>query len=118
MHRFAQWWRRRKRAGFAYANGVAIAGASPDRHYVPQLRRALTWGVAVPLSVILAGALLPWGWLSALIWPAQIARLHRRGHTLTEATFLPLGAIAESIGAASYVMSSLRGRRAGLIEYK
>ncbi len=36
MNRFSQWWRRAKRAGYAYAQGAALRGAPPQRHWVPR----------------------------------------------------------------------------------
>src|SRR5207253_7864376 len=31
---FGQWWRRMVRAGYAYAEGAALHGSSPQRHWV------------------------------------------------------------------------------------
>ncbi len=118
MTKFSQWWQRRKRAGFAYANGVALAGAAPDRHYVPQLRRSLTWGIAIPAVVAGATLSVPWGGVLATIWPVQVLRLRQKGHSWTEAMFLPLGALPESLGIMSFALGRLRRGPARLIEYK
>ncbi len=48
MTRFGQWWRRSRRAGHAFAEGAALHGAGPDRHWVAETRRALIWGRASP----------------------------------------------------------------------
>ena len=45
MKRFGQWWQRMVRSGYAFAQGAAIHGASPERHFVWESRRALLWGV-------------------------------------------------------------------------
>jgi hypothetical protein len=50
MTRIGQWWKRAKRAGYAFAEGASLHGAPPERHYVPQARRALLWGLAMPAS--------------------------------------------------------------------
>lgn len=117
MTRFAQWWRRSRRAGHAFAEGAALHGAPPDRHWVAETRRALLWGAVLPLAVVLAGLAHPAGWLLALLWPAQVARLARRGG-LEWAFFTVLGKFAEAQGALGYYIDRLRGRRRGLIEYK
>lgn len=42
--RISQWWKRTKRAGHAFAEGAALHGAPPERHWVSETRRALIWG--------------------------------------------------------------------------
>jgi len=118
MTRFAQWWKRARRAGHAYAEGAALHGAPPERHGVAQRRRALIWGLALPLAA-LAGALIvsPLALLLLLAWPAQVARLARR-MPLEQALFLVLAKIPEALGVAEYHLRRLAGRPAGLIEYK
>ncbi|MDP5306002.1 glycosyltransferase family 2 protein [Paracoccus spongiarum] len=124
MTRLGQWWRRTRRAGHAFAEGAALHGAPPDRHWVAEARRALLWGVALPLAILLAALVSPaLALLLALAYPAQILRLAaRRG--LSDrlswdiALFAVLGRFAEAQGVLSYLLNRLRGRRAGLIEYK
>lgn len=114
MTRFGQWWRRSVRAGHAFAEGVARHGFG---HWGAETRRALIWGAVLPLVVLLAGLAHPAGWLLALAYPAQILRLTRRGG-LAWAAFSVLGKFAEAQGVLGYYWMRLRGRRAGLIEYK
>jgi GT2 family glycosyltransferase len=117
LTRFAQWWRRTRRAGHAFAEGAALHGARPERHWVAETRRALFWGAGLPVLVLLAGLIHPAGWLLALAYPAQIVRLARRGGG-TWAVYSVLGKFAEAQGALGYWADRLRGRRRGLIEYK
>ncbi|PZX13457.1 GT2 family glycosyltransferase [Palleronia aestuarii] len=123
MTRFAQFWRRARRGGHAYAEGAAMHGAPPERHGVAGTRRALLWGLALPLAILVAVLLAgPWGLLLALVYPAQIARLALRaggGRAAWErAGLLTLGKFAEARGVVDYRLARLRGRRLGLIEYK
>lgn len=128
MLRFGQWWQRTKRAGFAFAQGAALHGAPPERHWVQESRRAWVWGLGLPLGLLLACALLaPWlgGWvgLAWLVYPAQVARLSLQGAgspaaRRKRAFFLVLGKFAEAAGQLKFLMHRLAGRRAGLIEYK
>ena len=73
IFRFGQWWKRMLRGGYGFAQGVALHGASPDRHAVTKPRRAWTWGLFIPLValglVLVAG---PWGLLFLAIYPIQI----------------------------------------------
>ena len=77
---FGQWWKRTSRAGHAFAEGVALHGAPPERHWVAETRCALLWGLAGPLFVaLLVVAVGPIGLLAALVYPLQVLRLARRG---------------------------------------
>ena len=59
MTSFRQWWRRSTRTGHAYAEGSAMYGRTPERHFVRQTRSALFWGFFGPLTAL------------ALAWPTR-----------------------------------------------
>lgn len=123
MTKLSQWWRRSQRAGHAFAEGAALHGRGPERHWVAETRRALIWGLGVPLAAVVAGLLHPAGWLILLAWPLQAARLAWRwrdgGRAGAEAAvFTVLGKLPEGLGVLTYWWNRLRGRRRGLIEYK
>ncbi|WP_374301346.1 glycosyltransferase family 2 protein [Paracoccus sp. (in: a-proteobacteria)] len=119
MHRFGQWWRRARRAGYSYALGAALHGKSPERHNIAQTRRALTWGLGIPLAAVL-GTVLVHPLLLALLlaWPLQILRLWRRDGDPLPAAFLVLGKIPEALGVLEYRARKMAGRTGRLIEYK
>lgn len=114
LMRFGQWWRRTVRAGHAFAEGTARHGFD---HWGIETRRALIWGAGLPLVVLIAGLWHPAGWLLVLAYPAQVARLTRRGGWAW-GLFSVIGKFAEARGALGYYASRLRGRRSRLIEYK
>lgn len=122
MIRFSQWWKRARRGGHAYAEGVALHGARPERHSVAGLRRAVVWGLVLPL--VTAGGVLvtPWSLLLVLAWPAQVARLAAREQFSRlgweRAFFLTLGKFPEAFGVLEYIWRRLMKRPSGLIEYK
>lgn len=118
MTRFGQWWQRVRRGGYAYAEGVALHGAAPERHCVPELRRLVLWGMVLPLAVVLGALLTPWALLLLLAWPAQVLRLRARGMPWEQALFLTLAKLPEAQGALTYWWRRLRGTQARLIEYK
>ena len=122
MTRFAQWWSRSRRAGHAFAEGAALHGGPPERHWVGETRRALSWGAGLPLAALLGALVTPWALLLLLAWPAQVVRLALRaggGRAAWErAFFLTLGKIPEAAGALEYLGRRLARRPAGLIEYK
>jgi hypothetical protein len=119
MTRFGQWWKRTKRAGHAFAEGAALHGAPPERHWVRETRRALLWGAVLPLVVLAALLVSPWlGLVLALAYPAQVVRLALREGDWQRAFFNVLGKFAEAQGALGFYLSRLRGRKQGLLEYK
>jgi GT2 family glycosyltransferase len=116
--RFSQWWKRTKRAGHAFAEGAALHGALPERHWMAETRRALLWGAAGPLLIVfLALTFGPWALLAVLIYPLQVARLARRGGWAW-AFFSVLGKFAEAQGVLSYYWRRVSGGQKRLIEYK
>lgn len=118
LTRFSQWWQRSKRAGYAFAEGAALHGAPPARHWVAETRRALLWGLLLPLTILLAGLFAsPWFFLLIAIYPAQVLRLSRQ-KTFAWAFFTVLGKFPEALGALTYYVTRLRGRGAKIIEYK
>lgn len=122
LTRFSQWWKRTVRAGHAFAEGAALHGKAPERHWVKETRRALFWGALLPV-IALAGALLsPWALLLLAAYPAQLSRLARRGGftrlAWREAAFSLLGKFAEAQGALTFHLNRLRRRHTRLLEYK
>lgn len=117
MTRFGQWWKRSRRGGHAFAEGAALHGAPPERHWVAETRRALLWGAVLPV-LALAGALVtPWALLLLAVYPLQVLRLARR-HGWERAFFMTLAKLPEAQGVLQYWLNRLRQRRSRLIEYK
>lgn len=124
MTRFSQWWRRAVRAGYAFAEGAHLHGASPERHWVWESRRAWLWAVWLPLvCLVISCAIWPWGLATWLIYPLQILRqTYRNSGSLSEratlAFFEVLHRFPEAIGQLKFLKNSLSGARAHLVEYK
>ena len=115
--RFSQWWQRSRRAGYAFAEGAALHGKPPERHWVRETRRALVWGLGLPLAVLMLGLLNPLGWALLLLYPVQVLRLI--SHMGPEAAFFTtLGKFPEAQGAIEYLWHRGRSGKRGLIEYK
>ena len=115
--RFSQWWQRSRRAGFAFAEGAALHGAAPERHWVRETRRALIWGAGLPLVILGLAALHPLGWVLLAVYPAQVARLTGRLGFET-AFFTTLAKFPEAQGALESLWQRRRASKRGLIEYK
>ena len=124
MTRFDQWWRRAIRGGYAYAQGAYLHGASSERHFVWETRRAWLWGIWVPLACLLSGALFgSVGWAAWLIYPLQVLRQIVRnrgplGDRAVLALFQVLGRFPEGLGQIRFMRDRVFGRQARLIEYK
>jgi GT2 family glycosyltransferase len=125
MTRFSQWWRRSVRAGYAYALGASIHGASPERHWVRESRRSWIWGFFVPalgILSVLAGSfevsiavfiIFVLQWLRIFINGRGDGRLR-----LASATFLIIGKFAEVMGQLRFLWHRSAKKKARLIEYK
>lgn len=125
MTRWAQWWRRNVRSGHAFAEGAFLHGAPPERHFAGEARRALVWGAALPLLILLAALLAsPWLLLLFAVYPLQWlrvgARLARAGSPIpwARAAFLLMGRFPEAQGALKFWLGRLVGQRSAIIEYK
>ncbi len=123
MTRFGQWWARTRRAGHAFAEGAALHGSGPTRHWVRETRKAVIWGLVLPSMIVLAALILgPWGLVGLAIYPLQLVRLALReggGKAAWErAFFLVIGKFPEALGVVQYWWGRLSGRRGRLIEYK
>lgn len=116
MTKVSQWWRRARRYGHALAEGAVLHGAGPERYCLAERRRALIWGLALPLVTLLGALVSPWALVLLLIWPAQVLRLRRRGENWAAALFLTLGKLPEAQGILSYRLT--RRKPARIIEYK
>ncbi|MFV1494017.1 glycosyltransferase [Phaeobacter sp. JH18-32] len=117
MLRFSQWWQRSRRAGFAFAEGAALHGAGPERHWVAETRRALIWGAGIPACILMLLPFSGWALLLLLVYPVQFLRLATRMGR-RRAFYSILGKFAEAQGAMEYHWLRLRGRKRGLMEYK
>ena len=121
--RFGQWWRRAKRGGHAYAEGAHLHGAPPERYAVRETRRAVVWGLVLPvLLVLLFLTDVRWFWLATL-YPAQMLRLAWRFSAdgrpdWARAFFMLLARFAEASGVVKFHWNRLLRRRTALIEYK
>lgn len=116
--RFGQWWQRSRRAGHAFAEGAALHGNAPERHWVAETRRALAWGLGLPAAALTLSAVTPAGFL-LLAYPLQVVRLAARDGAGRQASweralFTTLGKIPEMLGVLEFHLP----HRTGLIEYK
>ena len=88
----------------------------------PDTVRAVVWGIGVPVGILLGTILFgPPSLWALLVYPAQVIRLARRGHgrgAWERAFFGTVGKFAEAAGVLNYFWLRLRGKTAGLIEYK
>jgi GT2 family glycosyltransferase len=117
LTRIGQWWKRTRRGGHAFAEGAALHGAPPERHWVAETRRALLWGAVLPVVAILGLLITPWAGLLLLAYPLQVARLSRH-YGWERAAFMTLAKLPEAQGVLQYHLNRLRRRRSALIEYK
>lgn len=122
--RFKAWWTRTKRGGYAYALGQHLHGHPPEAHWRTEYKRALLWGLWLPLVILVLAAAHPGALALAWVYPAQWIRLSLRNlkdgmpHPFLRAGYSVLGKLAEAQGAVKWHIEHQRGLTARIIEYK
>lgn len=132
--RFGQWWKRARRAGFAYAHGAALQGHTPMRHKVRNVRSVLIWALVFPaiavIGIVLAIAWSQIAWVIVggvvainLFWLARAYGRARMGplngrEALVSACLAWICKFSEFRGMLDYCFSRLSSRGPRLIEYK
>lgn len=123
MTRFSQWWKRTMRCGYAYAAGRHLHGASPERHYVVETRRATNWGLLLPLGAAASCGLMgPLGLAVLAAYPAQVVRLYLKARPQPEALALAASHVAgkfpEALGVLRFYADLAMRRRGRILEHK
>jgi GT2 family glycosyltransferase len=121
---FSQWWKRTKRAGYAFAQGAHLHGGPPERHWVRESRRAWAWGVVLPLAILAAALVFgPLALLLLAIYPLQMLRLAIMlpgppRERWIKAWLYTLARFPEALGQLMFLRDSRSRRDGRLIEYK
>jgi GT2 family glycosyltransferase len=123
MTRFAQWWRRTVRSGYAYAEIAQLHKNSKLRIYAQEVRRAIAWGGLLPLVICMGLLVHPAAGLGTFIYPLQVCRIAMRksgdrSTAWTYASFLVIAKFAELQGVLKFQLRRLSGQAISLIEYK
>ncbi|MGB8932624.1 MAG: glycosyltransferase family 2 protein [Anaeromyxobacteraceae bacterium] len=127
MSRFGQWWRRAVRCGWAYAEGAALHGAPPERHWVKERRSALVWGLLLPLATLLLTFTVHGAFAAALgAYPLLGLRVYRwasrrgvaRRDALLLGAFVVLAKFPESLGVAQFLALRGLGRRRRVFDWR
>lgn len=127
MTRFGDWWRRAKRSGHAYGQGLAMHGRSSERFCLRPTLSIWLWAGVLPIAIFLLGLLVtPWAFLLALISPLQALRIafkqRQRGRSWSDGllygTFCMIGKFAQLQGQIQWWWRYILGRQPKLIEYK
>ncbi|QDU70710.1 glycosyltransferase family A protein [Mucisphaera calidilacus] len=131
MTRLAQWWRRTRRTGHAYAESVALHGGPPEYLHLRDVVRILLWALLIPVlllgSLALAALVHPAWWLAAaalvglhaLVYVriARAIRDEQRRPQWAYARYVMLGKYPEFLGILTYLINRLRGKATPIIEY-
>ena len=135
MTRFGQWWRRAVRGGWAYAEGTARHGSSPEGYNQRALQSIVLWGgivpalglaglLAAPFGVTAGLAISAMAALAILVQALRIAR-YRHGRfgdpwpdALAYGAFTMIGKLPQILGAIRYWRSRRQVGPAHIIEYK
>jgi GT2 family glycosyltransferase len=122
--RFGQWWRRQMRAGHAFAEVSWLHRRSPRRIWQRQFLRAMLWGLALPIAILLLSVCVDWRFLFiALAYPLNVVRIAFRENARSSvswwsAFYSVLGKFPEAVGGLKFHARRFTGKRQALIEYK
>lgn len=125
---FSQWWRRSVRSGYAYAEGAALHGAPPKRHWTRESRSIWIWGAAIPVAALILalpthGASLVFAALAYIVLFVKILwqrALERTCPIASAATFAAMCVVMkwpQAVGQILYWNRRLRRTPAEIIEY-
>ena len=127
LERFAAWWKRHGRGGYAYAHGCALHWREPERFNLKICLSIVTYGLALP---VVALASLPWlgahaSWMVlAYVRLAWRLASHRRaqgdafGPSILYAAFIVPGKFAECFNLLQCARDLVFRRRSLVLEYK
>ncbi|NCB26472.1 MAG: glycosyltransferase [Bacteroidia bacterium] len=127
MTHFAQWWKRSVRSGYAYAQGYALHGKSPEKYYLKDSMRIWLWGLLVPGLILTMSVLADSRWLALLVvYPIQIWRMataankrfNNMHHSFLFTFFTVLAKWPQLCGQILFWTRKVRTASSLLIEYK
>lgn len=127
MHRFAEWWRRARRTGHAWAQVAALHGHGEDRYFARECWRVWIWGLSIPaLALGLAPFTRGISLLLFFLYGPQfgwiVRRARKRGWRLGDAMiyafFTVLTKFPALEGMLAYHWRRLRGRTMTIMEHK
>lgn len=124
IHRFAQWWSRSVRTGYAYASIVALHARSPKAIWKRELARTVFWGLVLPCAALVSFAVY-WPLAIALVclYPAQVLRCMIVSNVpahmkLKYSVLLTITKFSELVGVFRFLYRKLMRTQQTLIEYK
>lgn len=127
MTHIRQWWNRCVRGGWAYAQGAAMHGQSPERHKLRESRSVWLWGLILPVtSLTLVSWTNGWSLVALAMYPFLLLRIAirhwHRGYLIRDAllyaTFNVLAKFPQAVGQMRYWFHRVSRQPARLIEYK
>jgi len=113
IYEFSQWWKRRVRCGYAFAEGASLHGNSEERYWVRDTQRILLWGIVVPITILIASTCSPLFLFLLLIYPIQWIRVANKNTDLSNkryvwSFFIMLGKFPEAIGLLRFNLNNFR----------
>ncbi len=126
MTQFSQWWKRAKRAGYAYAVSCYLHGNSEESFKVREVISIVIWACVLPVLIIFS-VLFNIGFIAMLaLYLLQVIRLTIKYRALNKgwkvalshALFIVIAKFPQSSGIIEFLYNKIKGVEARLIEYK
>jgi GT2 family glycosyltransferase len=128
MTHFSEWWRRSRRAGYAYAQVAALHGKSGERYFVYDCRKIWFWALWLPLAALCLAPFTRGLSLAVLLiaYALQFVRIYKYGRgrgwqlgdALVYSLFTVIFKFPALLGLLEYHWRQGRGDDPKIIEYK
>jgi len=127
MTRFSQWWKRTKRAGYAYAALFYLHGQSTEKFKQKEVVSIVLWAGLIPVIIILLSLSIDYSLLVMfIIYVMQIIRIYSKRKVKNKKYLISLiyslsvvtAKFPQLLGLIKFILNKLQSKKEYLIEYK
>ncbi|QDU34539.1 Glycosyl transferase family 2 [Poriferisphaera corsica] len=121
IHSFSQWWMRTVRSGWGFAQGAAMHGNKPERHWVRETLNIWIYGLLIP---IISFVYLPYSLIILIIYVWHFIKLYRiesggkysKKLRIINAFYLTIGKLPAMLGQLKFYLYKYKNNE--IIDYK
>lgn len=124
---FSQWWKRTKRSGFAYANGLWIHGKKNERFRMKETFGIWFWAFLLPVCIVVTSLLISQFFIMlSIAYFLLFFKITLSKHkdqlswkrSMIYGFFTVLGKFPQFLGLISFYYKSIFNRESKIIDYK
>ncbi len=126
MTQLGQWWKRAKRAGYAFANNFQLHGRDSEHFKRREMMSIIWWALVFPILVVILSLYDAVFSSLFLLYIVQIFKIvlsaNYKGLTIRQALYYGVSTVCakwpQLMGILSFWGNHIKGRKGRLIEYK